>query len=70
MSKPGISVNQPKEYFYFIPLVMGLCRESARHAGWTNERWIKFHDEAMAADDDRFLEVVSREFDVAGKATP
>lgn len=67
--RPSITSIYAREHPYFIPYIMGLCRQAARLAEWTNAEWIAFHDEAMAADDDAFLEVVVRFFDVAGRAS-
>ena len=68
--RPVILSYHPREYEFFIPYVVGLCREAARMSGWTNDRWVDFHDKAMAADDDEFLRVVAMSFNVTGKASP
>ncbi len=68
--RPMILTYYPRESEFFVPYVMGLCLQAARLAGWTNEQWIEFHDAAMAADDDEFLRVVAKSFNVTGKAAP
>ena len=67
-SKPAVFTYYAPSDPYFVAYMIGLCRESARLASWTNDRWIKFHEKFMAADEDKVLTVVKRYFKVEGKA--
>jgi hypothetical protein len=43
--------------------ILGRCNRSARAAGWTDDQWRVFHDEATAGDYDNLLRTAMKHFE-------
>lgn len=44
--------------------VLGLCRQAAMRAGWSDEQWVSVRDNMMSGDYDHLLGVAMEYFDV------
>ena len=44
--------------------ILGRCRKAAREAGWTEDAWQAFREEATGGDYHHLLQVVLLRFDV------
>ena len=61
MNKPKVAlIGQDGNAF----MVLGLCQQAARKAGWTKEQLDQFRTEAMAGDYDHLLQTVMDHFEV------
>lgn len=44
--------------------ILGACKRAARKAGWSDEKWMRFREEATTRDYDHLLQTVMRDFEV------
>jgi len=44
--------------------ILGICRQAAKKANWTDEQWAEFETKATDGDYNRLLQVVMEHFEV------
>jgi hypothetical protein len=44
--------------------ILGICRQAAKRAKWTDEQWAEFEAQATDGDYNRLLQVVMEHFEV------